>query len=140
MTQVRDGIYLIDVLTRATDEERLSLATLRSLQIPLPNGRTVPLSQIATFDFAQVRVVPEENEIPVVLAHLVLDVGAERERIGHAQFLVMAQGHVHDEQGTLDEAGHFASQDIEYRKRLAGAAAETRLGRVAHRAVLRDAG
>jgi multidrug efflux pump len=53
VTQVRDGIYLVDVLTRATDEERLSLATLRTLQIPLPNGRTVPLSQIASFDFAQ---------------------------------------------------------------------------------------
>src|SRR5215472_4140911 len=53
VTQVRDGIYLVDVLTRATDEERLSLATLRNLQIPLPNGRTVPLSQVATFDFAQ---------------------------------------------------------------------------------------
>jgi multidrug efflux pump subunit AcrB len=53
VTQVRDGIYLVDVLTRATDEERLSLSTLRTLQIPLPNGRTVPLSQIATFDFAQ---------------------------------------------------------------------------------------
>jgi multidrug efflux pump subunit AcrB len=26
---------------------------LRTLQIPLPNGRTVPLSQLATFDFAQ---------------------------------------------------------------------------------------
>jgi multidrug efflux pump len=53
VTQVRDGIYLVDVLTRATDEERLSLATLRTLQIPLRNGRTVPLSQIASFDFAQ---------------------------------------------------------------------------------------
>ena len=53
VTQMRDGIYLVDVLTRATDEERLSLATLRTLQIPLPNGRTVPLSQIASFDFAQ---------------------------------------------------------------------------------------
>jgi len=53
VTQVRDGIYLVDVLTRATDEERLSLSTLRTLQIPLPNGRTVPLSQIASFDFAQ---------------------------------------------------------------------------------------
>jgi len=53
VTQVRDGIYLVDVLTRATDEERLSLATLRSLQVPLPNGRTVPLSQIGSFDFAQ---------------------------------------------------------------------------------------
>jgi len=53
VTQVRDSIYLVDVLTRATDEERLSLATLRTLQIPLPSGRTVPLSQIASFDFAQ---------------------------------------------------------------------------------------
>jgi multidrug efflux pump subunit AcrB len=53
VTQVRDGIYLVDVLTRATDEERLSLATLRTLQIQLPSGRTVPLSQIASFDFAQ---------------------------------------------------------------------------------------
>jgi multidrug efflux pump len=53
VTQVRDGIYLVDVLTRATDEDRLSLSTLRTLQIPLPNGRTVPLSQIASFDFAQ---------------------------------------------------------------------------------------
>jgi multidrug efflux pump subunit AcrB len=53
VTQVRDGIYLVDVLTRATDEERLSLSTLRALQIPLPNGRTVALSQIAAFDFAQ---------------------------------------------------------------------------------------
>jgi multidrug efflux pump len=53
VTQVRDGIWLVDVLTRATDEDRLSLSTLRTLQIPLPNGRTVPLSQIATFDFAQ---------------------------------------------------------------------------------------
>jgi multidrug efflux pump len=53
VTQVRDGIFLVDVLTRATDEQRLSLSTLRNLQIPLPNGRTVPLSQIATFDFGQ---------------------------------------------------------------------------------------
>jgi multidrug efflux pump subunit AcrB len=53
VTQVRDGIYLVDVLTRATDEDRLSLSTLRTLQIPLQNGRTVPLSQIATFEFAQ---------------------------------------------------------------------------------------
>jgi multidrug efflux pump subunit AcrB len=53
VTQVRDGIWLVNVLTRATDEDRLSLSTLRTLQIPLPNGRTVPLSQIASFDFAQ---------------------------------------------------------------------------------------
>ena len=53
VTQVRDGIYLVDVIARATDEQRVSLSTLRTLQVPLPNGRTVPLSQLATFDFQQ---------------------------------------------------------------------------------------
>jgi multidrug efflux pump len=53
ITQVRDGIYLINVVARANDEQRVSLSTLRSLQLLLPGGRTVPLSQIATFDFDQ---------------------------------------------------------------------------------------
>jgi multidrug efflux pump subunit AcrB len=53
VTQLRDGIYLVDVVARATDEERVSLATLRNVQVPLPNGRTVPLSQLASFDFDQ---------------------------------------------------------------------------------------
>ena len=53
VTQVRDGIYLIDVIARATDEQRVSLSTLRTVQVPLPSGRTVPLSQLATFDFQQ---------------------------------------------------------------------------------------
>ncbi|MGA9201442.1 MAG: efflux RND transporter permease subunit [Pseudolabrys sp.] len=53
ITQVRDDIYLVDVMTRATDEERLSLDTLRSIQVPLTNGRTVPLSQFASFTYDQ---------------------------------------------------------------------------------------
>lgn len=53
VTQVRDDIYLIDVVTRATDEQRVSLANLRTLQVPLPNGQTVPLSQFAAFEYQQ---------------------------------------------------------------------------------------
>ncbi|WGJ14312.1 efflux RND transporter permease subunit [Methylocapsa sp. D3K7] len=53
VTQVRDNIYLVNVVTRAQDEQRVSLSTLRALQLPLPNGRTVPLSQVASFDFEQ---------------------------------------------------------------------------------------
>jgi len=52
-TQVRSGIYLVDVLVRASAEQRMSLTTIRSLQVPLPNGRTVPLSQIASVDYGQ---------------------------------------------------------------------------------------
>jgi multidrug efflux pump subunit AcrB len=53
ITQVRDDIYLVDVVVRATDEQRASLATLRSLQVPLPSGRTVALGQFATFEYVQ---------------------------------------------------------------------------------------
>jgi multidrug efflux pump subunit AcrB len=50
---MRDGIYLVDVLVRASAEERASLSTLRTLQVPLPNGRTVPLNQIASVEYGQ---------------------------------------------------------------------------------------
>jgi multidrug efflux pump subunit AcrB len=53
ITQVRDDIYLVDVIVRANDEQRVSLATLPNLQVPLPGGRTVPLSQFATFEYEQ---------------------------------------------------------------------------------------
>jgi multidrug efflux pump subunit AcrB len=59
ITQVRDDIYLVNVVARATDEQRLSLSTLRNLQVQLPSGRTVPLSQVASFEF--------EQEYPFVL-------------------------------------------------------------------------
>jgi multidrug efflux pump len=58
VTQVRDDIYLVNVIARATDDERAQVATLRSLQIPLAGGRTVPLSQFATFAY--------EQEYPIV--------------------------------------------------------------------------
>ena len=53
VTQVRDDIYLVDVVLRATDEQRASLDSLRSLQVSVPGGRTVPLSQFATFEYGQ---------------------------------------------------------------------------------------
>jgi multidrug efflux pump subunit AcrB len=53
VTQIRDGIHLIDVVMRAGAEERLSLASLQTLQIPLPTGRTVPLIQVASIGYGQ---------------------------------------------------------------------------------------
>ena len=53
VTQMRDDIYLVNVLTRASAEQRVSLATIRSLPIPLPNGKTVPLSQLASIEYGQ---------------------------------------------------------------------------------------
>lgn len=58
ITQVRDDIYLVNVVARAGDGERASFDTLASLQVPTPSGRMVPLSQFARFS--------EEQEFPLV--------------------------------------------------------------------------
>lgn len=51
VTQVRDDIYLVDVVVRAQDADRVSLETLRTMQVALPGGRSVPLSQFLTFSY-----------------------------------------------------------------------------------------
>lgn len=52
-TQIRDNIYLIDVVIRAKETERISLDRMRALEIPLPNGKTVPLTELASVRFEQ---------------------------------------------------------------------------------------
>ncbi len=50
-TQVRDDIYLIDVVGRADQTERASIETLQNLQLPGANGNSVPLSAVANFRY-----------------------------------------------------------------------------------------
>ena len=52
-TQVRDGIYLIDVVLRARDKERTTVEDLRMLDVPLPDGHSVPLGVVADIEYAQ---------------------------------------------------------------------------------------
>src|SRR6201996_5553267 len=67
VTQVRDSIYLIDVVARAEQVQRTSLESLRSLQISLSNGRVVPLRQIATFEYdREYPIVWRRNRIPTL--------------------------------------------------------------------------
>ncbi len=51
VTELRDNIYLVDVVARATDTDRLSLESLRAVSINLPSGESVPLSEIADFSY-----------------------------------------------------------------------------------------
>jgi multidrug efflux pump subunit AcrB len=53
VTQLRDDIYLVNVVARAEAADRVSLDGLATLQVPVPGGRTVALSSFATFDFTQ---------------------------------------------------------------------------------------
>ena len=52
VTQLRDDIYLIDIVARAVPEERAKLETLRSLMINVSGGRSVPLEQVAKLSYA----------------------------------------------------------------------------------------
>ncbi len=75
VTQVRDDIYLVDVVLRATDEQRVSLDTLRNVQVPVAGGRTVPLSQFASFEYAQTYpLVWRRDRVPTLTVQA--DVGA----------------------------------------------------------------
>jgi multidrug efflux pump subunit AcrB len=51
VTQVRDDIYLVDVIARARDSERASVETLQNLQLPAANGQSVPLAAVASFTY-----------------------------------------------------------------------------------------
>jgi multidrug efflux pump subunit AcrB len=51
VTQVRDDIYLVDVIARARGDERASVETLQNLQLPAANGQSVPLAAVASFTY-----------------------------------------------------------------------------------------
>ena len=67
VTQVRDGIFLIDVVTREQEGQRLSVASLQTLPVALANGRTIPLNQIATFEYGQdYPLIWRRNRVPAL--------------------------------------------------------------------------
>ena len=51
VTQLRDSIYLVDVVARAESSERSSVEALRNLQIPTATGASVPLRELAEFQY-----------------------------------------------------------------------------------------
>ena len=67
VTQFRDDIYLIDVQGRAQAQDRGDVARLRDLEISLAGGTSVPLTQIATFDYGlEETVIWRRNRLPTI--------------------------------------------------------------------------
>ncbi len=67
VTQVLDHIYLVNVVTRAVEEERGSIERLRGLSLPAAGGQAVPLEAIATFRYeVEQPVVWRRNRQPTV--------------------------------------------------------------------------
>src|SRR5204863_9480495 len=67
VTQVRDDVYLIDIVARAVPEERAKLETLRSLMINVPAGHAVPLEQVAKLaDGLEPPLIWRRHRLPTV--------------------------------------------------------------------------
>ncbi len=67
VTQVRDDIYLIDVIAREREGQRLPFSQLRTLEVTLPDGRSVALDQLATFEYEQeYPMIWRRNRVPTL--------------------------------------------------------------------------
>jgi multidrug efflux pump len=75
ITQVRDSIYLVNVVGRSQDVDRHSLDTLQTLQVGLANGRIVPLLAFAriAYDIEQPIVWRRDRLPTITVSATVLD-------------------------------------------------------------------
>ncbi|HEU5134913.1 MAG TPA: efflux RND transporter permease subunit [Steroidobacteraceae bacterium] len=67
ITEFRDDIYLIDVQGRAQEQDRGDIARLRDLEVGIASGNSVPLTQIATFEYGlEETVIWRRNRLPTI--------------------------------------------------------------------------
>lgn len=67
VTQLRDDIFLIDVVARGQATDRQSLDTIRNLQLNLADRRAVPLSALVTLDYGTEQpLIMQRNGLPTV--------------------------------------------------------------------------
>ncbi len=79
ITQVRDGIYLVNVVSRAQLSDRNSIATLTNLQLSGPSGQAIPLASVATFHYElEQPVIWRRDRIPTITigANIITDIEA----------------------------------------------------------------
>ena len=85
VTQIRSGIYLVDLVARAQADQRGSIEALRNLQVSLPNGGHVPLSQFATLEYT---IEPPEiwrrDLLPTITVHADVAPGIKAETVDAA--------------------------------------------------------
>jgi multidrug efflux pump subunit AcrB len=67
VTQFRDDIYLVDIQGRAEARDRGDLGRLRDLEIGIAGGNSVPLAQIATFEYGlEETIIWRRNRLPTI--------------------------------------------------------------------------
>jgi multidrug efflux pump subunit AcrB len=75
ITQVRDSIYLVDVIARAETDQRNSIETLQNLQVQTAAGVAVPLSSFANIHYGleQPIVWRRDREPTIAVQATILD-------------------------------------------------------------------
>ncbi|MFT8419088.1 MAG: efflux RND transporter permease subunit [Acetobacter sp.] len=77
-TQLRDNIYLVDVVLRANPAERRSIEELRNLDIRLPNNLSVPLSSVASIAYVEdYPLIWRRNRLPTMTIQAQLAPGVQ---------------------------------------------------------------
>ncbi|MCK9605399.1 MAG: efflux RND transporter permease subunit [Methylomonas sp.] len=67
VTEFREGIERIEVMVRGAETERKHLSRLPNLMIPTASGKSVPLSQIAHFDYSfEEGLIWRRNRLPTI--------------------------------------------------------------------------
>lgn len=77
-TQVRDSIYLVNVIGRARDGERSSVETLQNLQIQTSAGKAVPLAAVANFRYeSEQPAVWRRGRLPTITVKAAIDTAVQ---------------------------------------------------------------
>ena len=67
VTELRDGIYLVDLVARAEDEDRSKLRALVDLQLGTPSGLAIPLLSFATLSWSTEQpLILQRNRMPTI--------------------------------------------------------------------------
>ena len=67
ITQIRDDIYLINLVARAEGDERQSLESLRRANITLSDGRSIPMESVVTFSYElEQPVIWRRSRVPTI--------------------------------------------------------------------------
>ncbi|GJE80350.1 efflux RND transporter permease subunit [Methylorubrum thiocyanatum] len=113
ITQVRDSIYLVNVVGRARTVERTSLDTLQSLQVALSNGSVVPILAFAKIDYdLEQPIVWRRDRVPTVTVRATINdatqpptVVAALQPAIDAYIKALPEGYTLATGGAVEEAG-----------------------------------
>ncbi len=112
-TQIRDNIYLVDVVGRAIDSDRSSIEALQNLQIQNSEGKSFPLAAIASLRYEiEQPIVWRRHRLPTITIKASIDeavqpatVVAQLKKDVVAFETALPPGYIVETGGAVEESG-----------------------------------